>query len=127
MLKILIIDDTRSVHTYMKTLLLKTKDVTATSVMNGLEGIEAYENQGPFDLILLDWEMPVMTGPETLKRLVDLGCKTPIVMVTTKNAPSDIAGMLELGATEYMMKPFTADILFEKIETATGKGLNRVA
>ncbi len=126
-MKILIIDDTRSVHSYVKLLLSKSQDISTTSTYNGQEGIRAYLADNSFDLILLDWEMPVMTGPETLEELMKLNCQTPIMMMTTKNAPSDIARMLEIGASEYLMKPFTADILFEKIQNLTGKGLSHVA
>lgn len=126
-MKILIIDDTRSVHAYVKLLLSKSPTIMTMSVYNGQEGIGAYLADNKYDLILLDWEMPVMTGPETLVELMKLRCQVPIMMMTTKNAPSDIVKMLEIGASEYLMKPFTADILFEKIQNITGKGLDHVA
>ena len=52
-----------------------------------------------------------------------MSLKAPTVMMTTKNAPEDIAMMLEMGVAEYLMKPFTIDILFEKIEAVSGRVL----
>lgn len=127
MLKILLIDDTRSVHSYVKALLSKIERVEVVSAFDGQEGIEIVKNEEPFDLILLDWEMPVKTGPETLRELMEINCPIPVMMMTTKNAPEDIQRMLELGASEYLMKPFTVDILTEKIEQLIGRGIGHVA
>jgi len=82
--------------------------------------IRLKDDLGAFDLILLDWEMPVKDGPTTFKELKTMGLKTPVFMLTSKNNPSDIIQMLEEGVTEYMMKPFTADIVREKITMTLG-------
>ena len=74
-----------------------------------------------FDLILLDWEMPVLNGPGTFSEFKKMELKIPVVMMTTKNASEDIQTMLNMGVAEYLLKPFTIDILFEKIEFATGR------
>ena len=121
MFNILIIDDTRSVHAFVKSLLSQTEGITTTDVFNGEEALEVLKAGSRFDLILLDWEMPILNGPETLTRIQSMGVETPAIMMTTKNAPEDITRMLEAGAKEYMMKPFTIDILFEKIAYVTGR------
>jgi len=121
MFNILIIDDTRSVHAFVKTLLAKAEGIATTDAYDGEEAIGILKNGGRFDLILLDWEMPKLNGPETLNRFQNMGVETPAIMMTTKNAPEDIARMLDAGAKEYMMKPFTIDILFEKITHVTGR------
>jgi DNA-binding response OmpR family regulator len=128
MFKILLVDDTKSIHAFVKDLLKKKTSVIFRDVFNGQEAIDClFDSQEKFDLILLDWEMPIKTGPETLMELKKRGCDTPIVMMTTRNSPDEIAQLLEMGASEYMMKPFTADILFEKIEYVCGEGFNRAA
>jgi two-component system chemotaxis response regulator CheY len=127
MFSILIIDDMKPVHTFVKTLMGKVPDIQATSVFNGSEALSLLKTGKTYDLILLDWEMPELNGPETLQELLNLGVKTPVVMMTTKNDPSDIQKMIELGAAEYLMKPFTIDILFDKIEMASGKAFNYAA
>jgi len=121
MFEILIIDDTRAVHAFLKSVLAPFTDLRLTSVANGSEGLVTLQGGKSFDLILLDWEMPVMDGPTTFASLRANGCHTPVIMMTTKNEPDDIARMLRAGVNEYMMKPFTLDIILEKIEFATGK------
>ena len=121
MFKILIIDDTKSVHAFVKNLLSKSKEIETVSVFNGAEGVELLKKDTSFDLIFLDWEMPVLTGPETFQKMKEMNIKIPTIMMTTKNAPEDIAKMLGMGVSEYLMKPFTIDILFEKIEFVSGR------
>lgn len=128
MFRILIVDDTKSIHTFVKELLKKRTDLEFTDAYNGQEAIEVLmKSEKEFDLVLLDWEMPVKTGPEALQAIKANGCKTPVVMMTTRNAPEEIAKLLEMGASEYLMKPFTADILLEKIEYACGEAFQRAA
>ncbi|MGZ3768342.1 MAG: response regulator transcription factor [Bdellovibrio sp.] len=121
MFKILIIDDTKSVHAFVKVLLQKCPSIKTTSVFNGAEALESLKKDGSYDLIFLDWEMPILNGPDTLKKMKEMALNVPVVMMTTKNSPDDIQKMLLLGAAEYLMKPFTADIIFEKISLVTGK------
>lgn len=118
-MKILSVDDSRAVHAYL-TECLKASPVTVTHAYGGSEGLALFSGQ-PFDLVLLDWEMPDVTGPEVLKEIRKTNQATPVIMLTSKNAPDDISAMLALGANEYVMKPFTPDILLAKIEEVTGK------
>lgn len=120
-MKVLMIDDTRTVHSFLRSVLSKAQGVEITSAMNGQEGWTALEREQDFDVILLDWEMPVMNGIETLAKIRSQGIVVPIIMMTTKNEPDDIRKALEIGATEYMMKPFTSDILFEKMSAVLGR------
>jgi two-component system chemotaxis response regulator CheY len=121
MFKVLIVDDTRSVHAFLKALLAKAPGIEVTSVFNGEEALDLLEKDQTFDLLFLDWEMPKLNGPDTFQSYKKEGHTAPVIMMTTKNNPEDIARMLESGVSEYMMKPFTIDILFEKIEFVTGK------
>lgn len=126
MFRILIVDDTKSIHTFVKELLKKRADLQFADAYNGQEAVEVInKSANEFDLVLLDWEMPIMTGPEALQAIKESGCNIPVVMMTTRNAPDEIAKLLEMGASEYLMKPFTADILLEKIEYACGEAFQR--
>lgn len=127
MIQILVVDDSRSVHAYLESI-SKDHSIKFTHAYNGSEGIEAYQTSpnSPFDLVLLDWEMPVVSGPEVLAEAKKGGWSVPIMMLTSKNKPEEIAEMLELGAQEYIMKPFTPDILFSKIEMVIGVPLGEV-
>jgi two-component system chemotaxis response regulator CheY len=124
--RILIVDDTKSIHTFVKELLKKRADLQFADAYNGQEAVEVInKSANEFDLVLLDWEMPIMTGPEALQAIKESGCNIPVIMMTTRNAPDEIAKLLEMGASEYLMKPFTADILLEKIEYACGEAFQR--
>ncbi len=126
MFRILIVDDTKSIHTFVKELLKKRADLQFADAYNGQEAVEVInKSANEFDLVLLDWEMPIMTGPEALQAIKESGCNIPVIMMTTRNAPDEIAKLLEMGASEYLMKPFTADILLEKIEYACGEAFQR--
>ncbi len=123
-MNILVIDDSRSIHAFV-TECFTGIEVKITHAYNGKEGVEKYlATPQEFDLILLDWEMPVMTGPQAFNELKAKGVSIPVMMMTSKNAVDDIATMLEAGVSEYVMKPYTQDILIEKIEQVTGKSLS---
>lgn len=127
MFNVLVIDDTKAVHAYLKSILSKVPEITLHGVFNGAEATERLKKDAAFDLILLDWEMPVMNGPETLKWIKAAGIAPPVVMMTTKNKPDDIVQMLESGASDYLMKPFTLDILLGKIEMVCGRAFAHAA
>jgi two-component system chemotaxis response regulator CheY len=118
--KILCIDDSKSIHAFLEECLVPITE-TIDHVYNGQEAVDKLKtNLNAFDIIILDWEMPIKDGPTTFKELTSLGLKTPVFMLTSKNNPADIMLMIEAGVTEYMMKPFTADIIIEKIQQILG-------
>ena len=118
--KILCVDDSKSIHAFLQECLVPITE-TIDHVYNGQEAVDMLRgNLNAFDVIILDWEMPIKDGPTTFKELKELGLKTPVFMLTSKNNPSDIMQMVEAGVTEYMMKPFTADIVIEKIQQLLG-------
>ena len=127
MFRVLVVDDTKSVHAFVRSLCATVSGVELKPAMNGAEALEIIKKDPAFDVILLDWEMPILNGPDTLKALREMKSAVPVIMMTTKSAPEEIAAMLSSGAAEYLMKPFTADILFEKIAFSTGKDISNAA
>lgn len=119
-MRILFVDDSKAIHAYVKSLLVD-KNIQFHSVYNGREALDYLRKDSKFDLIVLDWEMPVMTGPETLVEIKKQKVSVPVVMMTSKNEPSEMQQMLDLGAVEYILKPFTPDIFFEKIFSVIGE------
>lgn len=121
-MKILCVDDSKAIHAYMEEV-FSGSGYTLDHVLNGQEAVAKLKavSPGAYDAILLDWEMPVMDGPSTLDAFRQINNRIPVLMVTTKNDFSDIAAALSKGASDYVMKPFTKDILFGKIEQVTGK------
>lgn len=121
-MKILVVDDARAVHAFIKSL-FKGTSCELFHVMNGAEAIDMLKSKSKdfFDFVLLDWEMPVKSGLETLEESKIIAPNLPIIMVTSKTNLSDIESIMKKGASEYVMKPFTKEILFEKISETIGK------
>ena len=117
MRKVLIVDDTRTVHMFIRSI-TKGEPLDFIDAYNGEEALGVLTQEKP-DLVLLDWEMPVMNGPETITKIVELYPSLPVVMMTTRNSHEDISSMMAAGAREYLMKPFTKELLLEKIQEAS--------
>lgn len=116
--KALVVDDSRTIRTILaKT--LKEIGFEILEAENGREALEVIEAEPTaVPLILLDWDMPEMNGLELLKRLrrAPEFSSTVVVMVTAQTELDHIGEALDAGANEYVMKPFTKDILVGKIE-----------
>ena len=86
---------------------------------NGREALDIIEaEKTKVTLVLADWNMPEVNGLELLKRLRQDPAlsSVAVIMVTTETELGQMAAALEAGANEYVMKPFTKDILVEKLE-----------
>jgi len=115
-LKILCVDDSKSVHAFLKACLSDVAQVIE-SVFDGDQAIEFLKLNGShFDVIFLDWEMPNKNGPETFEEFKKMGVKAPVIMLTSKNSLENVNQMISAGIAEYIMKPFTKEILIEKIK-----------
>jgi len=88
-----------------------------TEAGNGQEALERLECDPELSLILCDWNMPVMNGLDFLVRVrADSRFSgTVVVMVTTETEVGQMVRALEAGANEYVMKPFTREIIEEKL------------
>lgn len=116
-LKILSIDDSRSVHAVLRESVSAFAEAFDTA-LNGEEGLKKLQDPAQkYDLVFLDWEMPVKDGPTTFRELRALGIKTPVLMLTSKNDPKDMLAMLDQGVHDYILKPFTPDIILEKVQS----------
>jgi two-component system chemotaxis response regulator CheY len=88
---------------------------------DGVEALQVIEQSGPFDLMLLDWNMPNMDGITLLKTVREKKIFTPVIMVTTEAEKTRIIEAIKAGANNYMVKPFTPDALKGKIEETLKK------
>jgi len=118
--KALVVDDSRAVRMILSRT-LKEIGFEVREAGNGREALEvmAAENNA-VHLVLADWNMPEMNGLDLLKNLrrnPELASLV-IVMVTTETEMGQMVTALEAGANEYVMKPFTKDILVEKLQMA---------
>jgi len=118
-MNILVVDDSRVIYAMVKKM-LEEKGHTSLWAEDGLKAIEIIKankaSNTKIDVILLDWNMPNMNGIEFLEyNFKEKVTTSPVVMMTTENSPESIKKALSLSAAEYIMKPFTSDILFNKI------------
>jgi two-component system chemotaxis response regulator CheY len=114
-LRALIVDDSRSVRGYLRGL-LQGKGIECEEAADGQAGLKKLHGRVPFDLVLLDWNMPVMNGLEMLKQLHAQGFNgIKVLMVTTEAENDFILRALEAGADEYLMKPFNHEAFDEKL------------
>lgn len=116
-MRALIVDDSRFIRDYLKSL-LKEHGLDCTAAENGQAGLECLGCTGPYDVALVDWNMPVMSGLEMVKAVrsnPNLNA-VKILVVTTESENRIIEAALDAGANEYLMKPFDEDSLMEKLE-----------
>lgn len=114
--KIMIADDVQMIRRALKIALIKAGMTGIVEAKNGIEVVE-HLKQDKFDLIICDWEMPKMTGIETLRYVrQDARHKdTPFVMVTSVAEPKNIRQAMVDGVTDYIVKPIKPDVFVGKI------------
>jgi DNA-binding response OmpR family regulator len=113
MQRILAIDDDPSVTSLLKRGLAYegyAVDVAGT----GAAGLALAREHAP-DLVVLDIMMPGMNGLEVLRRLRAADARLPVIMLTAKDAPADQVNGLEAGADDYVVKPFTFEVLVARV------------
>jgi two-component system chemotaxis response regulator CheY len=114
-MRALIVDDSRFVRGYLRGL-LEEKGIECEEAADGQQGIDRLTDGAPFDVALVDWNMPVMDGLEMLKTMRSQGYSDVKVMMVTTEAENDfIVRALDAGADEYLMKPFDDEALTEKL------------
>ena len=94
---------------------LEEEGYQVTSVSDGLQGFEITQKEN-FDLILLDWMLPKMTGLELCKEIRSKNNNTPIIFLTAKDTIQETIEGLKAGANDYIKKPFSFDELVERIK-----------
>ncbi len=115
-MRALVIDDSTAMRSILRQYMRELK-YEVVEARNGLEALKHCEETPNFDVALVDWNMPVMNGLEFVRAVrarkeYDL---TKLMMVTTENDAEHIQLALDAGANEFVMKPFTYEVLEEKI------------
>lgn len=111
---ILIVEDEAGIVQFLQQG-LEEEGYTITSASDGLKGFELTQKQN-FDLILLDWMLPKMTGLELCKSIRLKNSTTPIIFLTAKDTVQETIEGLKAGANDYIKKPFSFDELVERIK-----------
>ena len=122
-MKVLLVDDSRTMRNLWKRAMAGNfEPLDITEGGDGQEALTALEQaDGPFDLILLDWNMPNMDGLTFLKQFRTTDKTTPIIMVTTEAEKPQVITALKAGANNYLIKPFIPEDLVEKINATLKK------
>lgn len=125
MARVLIVDDSISTRTKLKTILTMLGHVVVGEASNGVQAYREYEKQHP-DLVTMDITMPIMDGIVAVKRIVDSFPDANIIMVSSLAQKHMILNALENGAKHYIIKPIDVDNLSKVInkvleESSEGK------
>ena len=116
--RILIIEDEQQIARLLQ-LELQFEGYEAEMALTGTEGLLKYrEGNGRWDLILLDVMLPEMNGLEVLERIRKDGTNTPVILLTAKDDVKDKVTGLDLGANDYVTKPFEFEELLARIRAA---------
>ncbi len=115
-MKTLIVEDSKVVRTVSRSI-MNDLGIKSDEAENGLIALGKI-SQEKYDFILLDWNMPVMDGMEFLikAREQNLLDETKVIFCTTEAEIDKITKAIEAGASEYIMKPFTKDIVEDKLK-----------
>ena len=114
--KILIIEDDKNIQRLLG-LELRHKNYSVDSAYDGEQGIEIF-SKNSYDVILLDLMLPKKSGKEVCQELRKLG-DTPIIVITAKDSVLDKVELLDLGANDYICKPFAMEELLARIRVVT--------
>src|SRR5205809_5725103 len=119
-MRILIVEDEQK----MAKLLKKGLEEENHSVMLAHDGTEGFDisQTYPFDVVILDVMLPGMTGFEVVRRLRHAENHVPILMLTARDAVSDIVKGLHLGADDYLTKPFAFHELLARLQAVSSRG-----
>lgn len=116
MAAVLIVDDTLFMRASIRQMLEANGHSVAGEAANGLEAIEKYAAVKP-DVILMDITMPDMDGLEALRRIKEIDPAAKVVMCTAMGQQAMVAKAVELGAQQFIVKPFQPDRLMAAIDT----------
>lgn len=121
-MKLLVVDDSSTMRRIIKNTLSRLGYEDVLEGEDGLQGWVALNENPDTGMLITDWNMPEMNGLELVKkvradaRFVDL----PIIMVTTEGGKAEVITALKAGVNNYIVKPFTPQVLKEKLAAVLG-------
>lgn len=121
-MKILLVDDSKTMRNIQKKVLEALGPAEFFEAADGVQALEEIgKAPGTFQLILVDWNMPNMDGLTLVTRIRTTDKKTPLIMVTTEAEKSRVLEAIKAGVNNYALKPFTPEILLEKVKQTLQK------
>ncbi len=117
-IKVLVVDD-ETINQQVLANYLALEEYNLTPAHNGVEALEKLEQNGPFDMVLLDIMMPKMSGYEVCQRIREKysPAELPVLMITAKDQISDLVEGLSYGANDYITKPFNQSEFLARVKT----------
>jgi two-component system chemotaxis response regulator CheY len=121
-IKILVVDDFATMRKVIRNLLKQVGYENIVEAEDGVNALRVLKSQ-KIDLVVSDWNMPNMTGLDLLKAVrADEELKqTPFLMVTAEALQDNVIAAVKAGVSNYIVKPFTAEVLNEKISKILDK------
>ncbi len=119
-MRVMLIDDSKTMRNIQKSIL---GQLGYTEIEEACDGQDALSKVGAFgpDLILVDWNMPNMDGLTFVKTYRQQDKTTPMIMVTTEAEKSRVIEAIKAGVNNYVVKPFTPDLLGQRIDETMSK------
>ena len=119
--EVLVVDDSKVMREMIAACLRPDPSLAITQAASGLEAIERLSLK-PFDILVLDLNMPDIGGLEVVEfvRSQDKLRALPILIVTTRGEDSSRLAVLAAGASRYMTKPFTPDVILTEVQSLLG-------
>ncbi|MCB9444924.1 MAG: response regulator [Ardenticatenaceae bacterium] len=115
--RVLIIDDSQEIRDFLSDYILKPKGFEVLMASNGLMGLEMAIAKEP-DLMIVDQQMPRLTGLEVLEKLQERGIEIPAILATAHGSEETAVQAFRLGIRDYVIKPFDADEISESVDRA---------
>jgi len=119
-MKILIVDDSKVTRMFIANALASSDITDVDQAADGQEAIDAVL-ESEYDLILMDWNMPNVSGIEAVREIRAQGKTMPIMMVTTENEEERVTVAVAAGAQSYIVKPFSAEQICERLNETIAK------
>lgn len=121
-MKLLVVDDSSTMRRIIKNTLARLDHKNILEGADGLEGWDVLDDNPDVEMLITDWNMPEMNGLELVKkvRADSRFTELPIIMVTTEGGKSEVIVALKAGVNNYIVKPFTPQILKEKLAAVFG-------
>lgn len=121
-MKILVVDDSSTMRRIIKNTL---NHLGYTNLLEAEDGVQAWDlmtQNTDINVLITDWNMPNMNGLELVKKVrgEEKYADIPIIMVTTEGGKTEVITALKAGVNNYIVKPFTPQVLKEKLETVLG-------
>lgn len=114
-MRVLLVDASKTMRNIQRSVLAQIGCTEVEEAANGQEALRKVGDFGP-DLVLLDWKMSDMDGPTFLKLFRASNKSAPVIIVSAENNSDRVVEAKKAGASDFVVKPFTPDLLQERID-----------